>query len=156
MVPAVVLLLTRWSSAPGVHSGSSSPPTVVQPVVLVRGAGVQAETTTTGTDTAAVSTGAATGIGCCGYSGWNTDVGWRGGGYWWDERWRQCRRSDRSGSGRAGAQDQRRGHSHCAQEHRRSCTADQKLERWLRTVCARGAQRPALAGARLSETMSSS
>src|SRR5438105_941038 len=61
MVPAVVLLLTRRSSAPGVHSGSSSPPTVVQPVVLVRGAGVQAETTTTGIDTAAVSTGAATG-----------------------------------------------------------------------------------------------
>src|SRR5437016_4185687 len=61
MVPAVVALLTRWSSAPGVHSGSGNPPTIVQPVVLLRGAGVQAETTTTGTDTAAVSTGAATG-----------------------------------------------------------------------------------------------
>jgi hypothetical protein len=36
----------------------------------------------------------------------------------------------------------------------RSYTAGQKLERWLRTVCARGARRPVLAGAGLSESVS--
>src|SRR2546426_997814 len=62
MVAAAVVMLTRESSAPGVHAGSGSPPWLTQPVVLVRAGGVHEPTTTgTGASVAGTSVGATLG-----------------------------------------------------------------------------------------------
>src|SRR5712691_6718137 len=61
MVEAVVAMVTRASIAPGVQAGSGRPPWLTQPVVLVRGDGVQAAVRIVGRGTAAVSTGAVAG-----------------------------------------------------------------------------------------------
>src|SRR5438552_2169275 len=57
----MLALLTRGSIAPGVHAGSGSPAWRTQPVVLVRGAGVQKVTSSVGTGTATVAMGSVVG-----------------------------------------------------------------------------------------------
>src|SRR5712691_7595316 len=61
MVEAAVARVTRGSIAPGVQAGSGRPPWLRQPVVLVRGDGVQAGVTIVGNGTAAVASGATNG-----------------------------------------------------------------------------------------------
>src|SRR5438552_8366070 len=61
MVEAAVVTVTRGSIAPGVQAGSGSRPWLTQPVVLVRGDGVQGAEMIVGSGTAAVASGAAVG-----------------------------------------------------------------------------------------------
>src|SRR5437773_1928333 len=61
MVEAAVAMVTRGSIAPGVQAGSGSPPRLPQPVVLVRGDGVQGAEMIVGSATAAVAPGAVVG-----------------------------------------------------------------------------------------------
>src|SRR5712692_2404647 len=63
MVVAVLAMVTRASIAPGVQAGSGRPPWLRQPVVLVRGDGVQAAVKRVGTGTAAARVGARVGSG---------------------------------------------------------------------------------------------